>query len=201
MQAQRKLHRLALAAILYLLLYSLAAYLDLWTTMVALSQPGVHEGNSVVRKGQAYLPKRALIVNLAGAVIMTACVVFSANHAERVETRWLHRPIASFGKIYLNPWSSEAIGVSPLHMLSMAVAFLAMRLVAAGNNMLIYFYGFAPIGALIDGIGQHTSATVAFSVVVLPLFYLLAIVVSPLAAKLLSLWQAPPLSDVGHAPC
>lgn len=189
MPAQRQRSRLALAALSYLVLFSLAACLDLWTTMVALSRPGVHEGNSAVNNGQEYLPRRALMVNLAGAAIMTACVMFSANHAECVEAKWLHSPIASFRKIYLNPWSAEAIRVSPLHMLSMAIAFLGIRVIAAVNNLLIYFYGVGPIGALINGMARHTSALIAFSVVIVPLFYLLAIAVSPWAAKLVSSWQ------------
>jgi hypothetical protein len=189
---QPQMRRLALAAILYLVLYSLAAYSDLWTTRLVLSQTGAHEGNSFVRNGEEYLPSRALMVNLAGAVIMAACVIFAANHAEQVEIKWLRRPIASFGKIYLNPWSTRAIGVSPLHMLSTAMAFLALRVVAAGNNLLIHFYGFAPIGALISVVAQHTSELAAFAVVIVTLFYLLAIAVSPLAARLLSSWQSGP---------
>ena len=189
MPRQPQLRRLVLAVILYLVLYSLAAFLDLSTTMIALSRSGAHEGNSFVSNGQSYLPARALIVNLAGAVVMTACVIFSVNHAQQVETKWLDHPVASFGKIYLNPWSAGASGVSPLHMLSMAIAFLAMRVVAAANNLLIYFYGFAPIGALITGMARHTSELVAFAVVIISLFYLLAIAVSPIAAKLLSTWQ------------
>jgi hypothetical protein len=55
--------------------------------------------------------------------------------------------------------------------------------------LLIYFYGFAPIGALITGMARHTSELVAFAVVIISLFYLLAIAVSPIAAKLLSTWQ------------
>jgi hypothetical protein len=36
---------------------------------------------------------------------------------------------------------------------------------------------------------RHTSELVAFAVVIISLFYLLAIAVSPIAAKLLSTWQ------------
>ncbi len=74
-------------------------------------------------------------------------------------------------------------------MLSMAIAFLGIRVIAAVNNLLIYFYGIGPIGALINGMARHTSALIAFSVVIVPLFYLLAIAVSPWAAKLVSSWQ------------
>jgi hypothetical protein len=75
-------------------------------------------------------------------------------------------------------------------MLSLALGFVALRLLAAGNNMLIYFYGIAPIGAPIKIIAQHTSGVLAFALVLVPLFYVLAIAVSPIAAKLLSLWRS-----------
>jgi hypothetical protein len=182
--------RLAFAAGLYLLAYSLAACADLWTTTFAIVRAGAHEGNIFATNGPVYVPSRALIINIGGAVIMTACVVFSANYAESMDPRWLLRPMASFGKMYLNPWSPAAIRVSPLHMLSLALGFVALRLLAAGNNMLIYFYGIAPIGAIIKIIAQHTSSLLAFSIVLVPLFYVLAIGVSPISAKLLSLWQS-----------
>ena len=88
----------------------------------------------------------------------------------------------------LNPWSKGAIGVSPLHLLSMALAFVAMRLLAAGNNLLIHFYGFAPIGAPIKRLAQQISAFAAFGIVIVPLFCVLAIVTS-IAARVLSSWQ------------
>jgi hypothetical protein len=182
--------RLAFAAGLYLLAYSLAACADLWTTTFAITRAGAHEGNIFATNGPVYVPTRALIMNIGGAVIMTACVVFSANYAESMDPQWLLRPIASFGKMYLNPWSRAAIRVSPLHMLSLALGFVALRLLAAGNNMLIYFYGIAPIGAPIKIIAQHTSGVLAFAIVLVPLFYVLAIGVSPISAKLLSRWQS-----------
>jgi hypothetical protein len=183
-------HRLAFAAGLYLLGYSLVACADLWTTTFAIARAGAHEGNIFATNGPVYMPTRAWIINIGGAVIMTACVVFSANYAESMDPQWLLRPMASFGKMYLNPWSPAAIRVSPLHMLSLALGFVALRLLAAGNNTLIYFYGIAPIGAPIKIIAQHTSSVLAFAIVLVPLFYLLAIGVSPISAKLLSLWQS-----------
>jgi hypothetical protein len=179
--------RLALAAGLYLLAYSLAACADLWTTTFAIERAGAREGNIFAANGPVYIPTRALIINIGGAVIMTACVMFSASYAESMEPEWLLRPMASFRNMYLNPWSPAAIRVSPLHMLSLALGFVVLRLLAAGNNMLIYFYGIAPIGAPIKMIAQHTSGVLAFAIVLVPLFYVLAIAVSPIAAKLLSL--------------
>jgi hypothetical protein len=181
--------RVLLAGFLYLLTYSVAAYADLWTTAIALSRAGANEGNAFVTSQQRYMSGRAWAINLAGALIMTACAMFAAKHAQRVEILWLRNPIASFRKIYLSPWSDRAIGVSPLHLLSMALAFLALRLLAAANNLLIYFCGLAPIGAPIERLAQHVSVFVAFGIVIIPLFYLVALVVSPLAARIILSWQ------------
>ncbi len=177
--------RVAFASILYLLAYCLASYLDLWTTRGAIAGSGAHEGNAFATSHDVYMPTRALLINVAAAFIMTGCVIFAANCAASVETQWLRHPLASFRRIYLNPCSPAAIGVSPLHMLSMALGFLAMRLLAAGNNLLIYLFGVAPIGAPIALLTRHTSPVIAFSIVIVPLFYVLAMAVSPFAAKLL----------------
>jgi hypothetical protein len=96
--------RIALAALIYLIPYSLAAYADLWTTVCAISEGGAREGNVFATSGPVYLLTRALLINVVAAVIMTRCVMFSANHAESMDSQWLLRPMAWFGQIYLNPW-------------------------------------------------------------------------------------------------
>ena len=178
------------AAIVYLFAYAVASYLDLWTTKVALNRSGAHEGNAFVTSGATYLTTRAWIINIVGGVIMLGCIVFSAAYAARTETQWLRHPIASFKNVYLNPWATTAIRVSPLHLLSIAVAFVVMRLMAAVNNLLIYFHGFAPLGWSIEFLSKLVPVPLAFGLVIFTLFYLLAILVSPLAAKLISSWQA-----------
>lgn len=183
--------RMVKAALLYLPVYVLASCLDLWTTHLALTISGTHEGNSFVTNGQIYLTAQAWITTIVGGVIMVGCVVFAAAYAHRMDGQWLQRPISSFKKVYLNPWSDAAITVSPLHALSLAIGFALLRILAAINNTLIYFYGFAPIGELIDRVARRTSETAAFVVVLVPLFYLLAMAVSPLAARIIAAWRSP----------
>jgi len=179
------------AALLYLPLYAIASYLDLWTTHLALSAAGTHEGNAFVTNGQVYLTTQAWIITIIGGVLMIGCVVFAAAYANRMDGQWLSQPMSSFKKIYLNPWSREAMTVSPLHALSLAMGFALLRIFAAINNTLIYYYGFAPIGGLIDRVAQRTSEMAAFVIVLLPLFYLLAMAVSPLAARIITAWRSP----------
>jgi hypothetical protein len=185
------------AALLYLPLYALASYLDLWTTRLALATSGTHEANTFVTKGRVYVTTQAWITTVIGGILMIGCVAFAAAYAERMDEQWLLRPVSSFQKLYVNPWAKAAMAVSPLHALSMAIGFVLLRIVAAGNNTLIYFYGIAPIGGLIERVARHTSATAAFVLVILPSFYLLAMAVSPLAAKILVGWCSPAAHAVG----
>jgi membrane protein implicated in regulation of membrane protease activity len=74
---------------------------------------------------------------------------------------------------------------SPLHMLSFVIAFVPLRLVAAANNLLIYYYGTAPLGRLIGLLSHRTSLVVAFWLVMGTLFYVLTFACSPLAARVM----------------
>lgn len=187
--AQSEKSRIAIAASGYLLFYFVASFLDLWTTILALKASGAHEGNVFTTSGQAYLLERASIVTLGGAIVMAACVVFAVVYAPRAEEVWLRHPMRSFAHFYLNPWAPGVIVKSPIHMLSVALGFAVLRLLAAANNLLIHFFGIAPIGEPIDWIAKRSSPLVGFAAVMIPLFYLLAIVLSPLAAKLVSSWK------------
>jgi len=182
-------NRLPIIVSAYLLSYLLASFLDLSTTALALQQSGAHEGNAFVTSAQAYMSARAWIITAAAGIILAGFVVFAARNAGRVEDKWLLHPISSFASFYVNPWSPAAIGKSPLHMLSFTIAFVVMRLLAAGNNVLIHVYGFAPIGAPIQWLSRRMSPLFGFAAVIVPLFYLLAIAVSPLAARMLKGWK------------
>lgn len=189
--------RMTKAALVYLPVYALASYLDLWTTHLALATSGTHEANAFLTTGRAYLSTRSWILTIGAGVLMIAGVVFAAAYAERMDGKWLSQPISSFNKFYLNPWSRSAMTVSPLHALSLAIGFALLRILAAGNNTLIYFYGIAPIGGLVDRVARRTSGIVGFVIVLLPLFYLLAMAVSPIAARIIAAWRSPIANAVG----
>ncbi len=62
----------------------------------------------------------------------------------------------------LNPWSKAVIDRPPLHALSYAIPFVALRLLAAANNLLISACGLAPPGSLVkavaaDGAGRRAG--------------------------------------------
>jgi len=177
-------------AAVYIVAYFAASYMDLATTSLGLQRPGVYEKNVFATNAQGYLPARAWLLTVFGAIIMALCILFSANHSASVDAKWLRQPIASFRKVYLNPWSKNAITVSPLHMLCLVIAFVLLRVVAAANNLLVYAYGFGPMGELIKWTAARTSPLVGFCLVAFASFLLAVIAVAPLAARIMASWRS-----------
>jgi hypothetical protein len=189
--------RVLVFIVFYILAYVIASYLDLATTSLGLQRPGVSEKNVFATTAQGYSTKRAWIITAGGAVIMTACILFAVRHSASVEERWLHHPIRSFGKFYLNPWSKSAITVSPLHMLSLVIAFALLRVLAAANNLSVYWFGFGPMGALMKGLAARTSPLVGFCLVAFSSFLLTMLASAPLAARVIASWRVK--SEPGDA--
>ena len=169
----------------YLLAYLVASYLDLHTTILALQRPGTSEGNVYSTSGHDYIAAKAWLITAAGAVFIEAFLLFGALNAQRVSEHWLRHPIRSFGKLYVIFWSQKVMDCSPLHMLSFVIAFIPLRLLAAANNLLIYYYGTAPLGRLIGLLSHRTSLVAAFWLVMGTLFYVLTFACAPLAARLI----------------
>lgn len=179
--------RVAAYSLLYLALYAVVSWADLYTTNLALQQPGTVEGNVYAVGDGGYSAARAWAITAIGALFILPFLVFGLVAGRRVSDQWLRQPIRSFGKLYFNPFSGEVIDRSPLHMLSFVLAFPLLRLLAAGNNWLIAETGTGPIGWLVGQVSNATNPTLGFWLVLGPLFYLLAFACSPLAA--LILWR------------
>jgi hypothetical protein len=112
----------------------------------------------------------------------------------------LRHLLTSFGTLYLNPSSARAIGRSPLHLLCAAWAFIVLRLLAVGNNVLIVLGVAAPIGAPIEAIARISSPVAGFVLVIVPLFHLVIAAVLPLCTTLIRGWcAAAPRSDIARA--
>lgn len=182
--------RLWLFLAAYLLAYFAASYLDLATTALGLQRPGATEKNVFATDSAGvYLPTRAWALTLGGAVMMIWCILFAARHSPAVDDRWLRRPMRSYTKHYVNPWSRAALDVSPLHMLSLALAFVVLRLAAAANNLSIHLGGPGPMGELIKWLSGYTSPLVGFVTVAVGSFVLLTVLISPLAARIVTSWR------------
>ncbi|MEY2495651.1 MAG: hypothetical protein QOJ45_2143 [Verrucomicrobiota bacterium] len=172
-------------SLVYLAAYAVASYLDLQTTLLALQRPGTTEGNVYSTSGHDYVATKAWVITAAGALFIEAFLLFGALNAHRVSEHWLRHPIRSFAKFYVVFWSRRWMDRSPLHMLSFVIAFVPLRFLAAANNLMIYYYGTAPLGRLVGFVSRHTSPTAGFWLVMGTLFYLFAFACSPIAARLI----------------
>lgn len=172
-------------SLVYLAIYAIVSWADLFTTKLALQQPFAVETNVFVVSEQGYSGSKALTLSVVGAVFLLPFLVFGLVAAQRVSERWLQQPIRSFGKWYLNPFSKQVIDRSPLHMLSIALAFPPIKLLAAGNNWLIAQTGDGPIGWIIVRVSKATSPALGFGLVLGSISILLIFACSPLAALIL----------------
>ena len=183
-----KTPRIATFIAIYVTLYLASSYMGLATTSLGLQRPGVSEKNVFTLTGEDYSPERAWLITAVGGAVLVACVLFSAKYADKVEDWWLRYPVCSFGKLYFNPWS-DGIGVSPLHTLSLALAFVVCRMLAAANNLSLYLGGVGPIGALMKTVGSVTSPLMGFIIVGFSGFMAATVVLSPLAARVIESWR------------
>ena len=142
-------------------------------------------GQRLRGRREGYSAAKAWTITAVGVLFILPFLVFGLVAARRVSDRWLRHPICSFGKFYVNPFSSRVIDRSPLHMLSFVIAFPLLRLLAAGNNWLIFETGTGPLGWLVGQVSNATNPTLGFWLVLGPLFYLLAFACSPLAVSVL----------------
>ncbi|MGZ3377880.1 MAG: hypothetical protein ACXU8S_14905 [Phenylobacterium sp.] len=179
--------RIAWFVALYAAAYLVCAELDLGTTTLALQQAGASEGNVYAKGAAGYAAARAWTINLVAGGLILAGLIASGLRAGDVAEAWLRRPIRSFGKFYVNPFARTLTDRGPLHVISFALAFLALRLLAAGNNLMIYRSGTGPLGWLIGVLTHHMAPSLAFWIVLAPLFYLLTFAISPVAARVV-LW-------------
>ena len=178
--------RLATVSLLYLAAYFAAGWLDLYTTELALRRANAQEGNVLATDGTGYSPAQAWTITLVGAPLICGALIFGLRNARHVATRRLLHPVRSFGNpFYIVPWRPKVLDRSPLHMASFALAFPAMRAIAAANNALIYCCGSGPLGWLIGVIAKHSSLAFAFWLVMGPIFCLLALAFAPAAAGLI----------------
>ncbi len=181
----RHFARIAWLAGIYALAYLLASWLDLSTTARALLRPEASEGNIYASNAAGYVSVKAWLITLVGGIAIEACLIWSVFTADQVAERWRAHPIRSFAKFYINPWARAVRDRAPLHMLSFVIAFVPLRLLAALNNAMIAASGTAPLGRLVGFASRATSPQIGFWLVLGPLFFFMAVAVSPIAARLI----------------
>ena len=174
----------------YLLAYLASSILDLGTTALGLQRLGVTEKNVfALDSSGAYVASSAWLLTLGGALVMVACTLFAAKYAGSVKPEWLAHPVRSFSQVYLSPWSRSALEVSPVHTLALVLAFVVLRVAAAANNLLVYAYGWGPMGAAIKWASSMTNPLIGFCLVVFACFIGAMIAAAPFAARILLWWR------------
>ena len=171
----------------FLLAYFAASALDLGTTSLALLRPGAAEANMFATSSGIYSALKGIALTLFGAAGMGWMFAFGLRHADRIEERWLRHPVRSFACFYINPWAPGAIVRSPLHLASYAIAFVVLRLLAAGNNLLIAAGDVGPLGLAVREAGRLTTPVAGFALAIGGAYLLITVAVSPLAARLMRL--------------
>ena len=172
----------ALSVVLYVAGYMVASSLDLWTTELAV-RAGGHEANVYMTNAGIFDSAKAWTMTVVGGILMGWMFAFGIRNINHVSARWLRHPVRSFFRLYINPWTKSVIDRSPLHAVSYAVAFVFLRLLAAGNNLLIVMGSTGPIGAAVLAVGRSTSPEVGLVVVVGAIYVALAVVLSPFIAR------------------
>lgn len=169
----------------YFAAYMFASVCDLVTTDLALLNEGAHEANAVIAQDGLYSALRAWQLTAAGGAAMVAVFAFGLIYAPRVSEHWLARPIRSFMTFYVNPWSRRVIDRSPLHMISLALGMVVLRLLASINNLLIWNDLTGPLGFAANELAKLTTPLTGFMIAIGSVYFLLSMALSPLAVRLL----------------
>jgi hypothetical protein len=179
----------------YVACYVAASYAHLASTSLGLRREAVSENDVFVVTRQGYSDSRAWLITGLGGLVLVGCVWFAAGNAHRVDERWLRRAFRSLGVVYFSPWSNMGIAVTPIHALSLALAFVALRLVAAANNLLVYASGIAPMGTAMQVIGAETSPLAGSVIVGFSCLVTLAVVLLPAASRIIRSWRTSGHTD------
>lgn len=175
-------------SLMFVAAYLCASWLDLATTALALARPGTAEANAFVVRDGVYDAAIAWLVTALGGLVVTAYFAFGVHNLHRMSPHWLAHPLRSFFNVWSNPlmsipWPASVIDRSPVHAISVAVAFVALRLVAAVNNALIATVGDGPLSFAIRQAGQHTSPIGAVILVVWVCYVVLMLIAAPEIAR------------------
>jgi len=186
----------------YALVYFAASGLDLWTTVLALHRPDTFEGNVFATSSGSFDGEKAWLMTDAAGVLMTVLFALGIWYADRMSPDWLRRPIRSFFYWRFNPlfidfWSRRTRDRAPLHAVSFAIAFAALRLLAAGNNLIIAAGYTGPLGAAVRAAGRATTPAMGLILAMGAAYIALAVLLSPLGASLLQSLRSK--SDLGPA--
>jgi len=170
--------------------YFAASGADLWTTALALHRADASEGNVFATSSGAYNSAKAWWITDAAAILVIGLFLQGVSYAGRVSPQWLDRPMRSyfyrhFNPLFIDTWSKRSRDRAPIHAVSFALAFVVLRLLAAGNNLIIAAGYSGPLGVAVRAVGRMTTPGIGLILAMGALYMALAVLLSPLSAALL----------------
>jgi hypothetical protein len=95
-------------------------------------------------------------------LLLASFFAFGLVKAGRASKRWLERPRRSLLTLSPPPWYSQALEYLPLHALAYPIAFVALRILAGFNNLLIAGGLVRPLGWAVKTASNATTPTKGF---------------------------------------
>lgn len=125
---------------LYAALYLMLTFADAWSTALGIAAGGREFNHHVAADGGATVQwGRFMLLNAAALGLTAAMLGWALARVDRIDPRYLREPWrASLNwLLYLNPFSARNQPRAVLHYIAGAVALLAGKAIAVGNNLLI----------------------------------------------------------------
>lgn len=170
---------------LFLAAYLCASFLDLWTTEIALLNPEAREGNVAATTDGAYNSSKAWLITAAGGLFLCYIFMFALRNAPAVSNHWLQHPVRALHRLSILPWIDRDKGRGALNGMSYALAFPLLRVAAAVNNAMIGYGAEGFLSYAISSLAKFMPAIAATVMVVLVAYFLLAMLVAPLAKRII----------------
>lgn len=125
---------------LYAALYLMLTFADAWSTALGMSAGGREFNHHVATDGGVAVQwGRFMLLNALVLGLTAAMLGWALARVDRIDPRYLREPWRASMNwlLYLNPFPARNQPRAVLHYIAGAVALLAAKAIAAGNNLLI----------------------------------------------------------------
>lgn len=125
---------------LYAALYLMLTCADAWSTALGMSAGGREFNHHVATDGGVAVQwGRFMLLNALVLGLMAPMLGWALARVDRIDPRYLREPWRASMNwlLYLNPFPARNQPRAVLHYIAGAVALLAAKAIAAGNNLLI----------------------------------------------------------------
>lgn len=170
----------------FLTAYFAASFLDLATTDLALTlNHAAREGNIAATSDGAYDILKAVLIALGGGALLGWMFWTGLRNAPRLGENWLNNPRRAIMRLTLVPGFERDRSRRPLTLVTYAIAFVILRVAAASNNAMIALGVTGWIAMIVNQAAHIMPPLAATILVVCGLYWLIALGIAPICAKLL----------------